>query len=914
MTFRISLKTLFSFIAILFLFGFQIEAQTISGTILDADSGETLIGANVVIKGTTTGTTSDFDGNFSLNAETLPVDLVISYTGYSDQTINVTSGDYLTINLETGLKLDEIVVTGSRGKPRTILTSPVPIDNINAAELKASGQKSVNQMINYKVPSFNSTPQTISDASAHFDPSELRNLGPSRTLVLINGKRKNQSAQVYLNRTPGRGEVGTDFKSFPAGAIERIEVLRDGASAQYGSDAVAGVINIILKERVDETLINLETGTTYAGDGFNYAADINHGFKLGNKGFLNLTGDIYHTDATNRAGTPGGDGLFGFLYSIDAIPLGAAGPQEASPGVLATAEDIRDGNTDWQRENPDLGMNVGIPEQDRYSFMANLGLPYNGGEFYANGGYTFRYGKSFALYRAPYWPGVGANRDNNPLWVDRSQPFQGFQPTFESDIKDVTLTVGNKFFFNDWTADLSLTHGSNDVQYLVSNSVNVSLGMNSPTEIDPGGYNFANTLGNLDLSRQFGDLSLSVGAELRRESFESRAGEEASFIDGGVQSFPGLQPSNALDESRTNIGIYAGLDYDLSESFLIGGALRYENFSSIGDGDSRSNLSWKVNARQIIGDNKGAIRASVSTGFRAPSLHQIFLSNIQTLLVGNEVAQQGTFNNVSDVTRNLLQVPQLDVETSFNFTAGITYKLTDNLSATFDYYNISVDDRVLLTNQISTGALPEGNSVRAGLEGDGVESFVFFTNAADTETQGIDFVLSLDNVRAGGNGSLGFTAALNWNDIEVDAAGITVPPVFADNNIDIFGREEVGRIETGRPNVKASFGVSYKTGGLRFNFNNTYFGKVSEIHPTDPGLDQEYSGKVVTDLIVGYDINEKVNINVTANNLFDVFPDELRNGDADFNVNLGGRFRYPWHVNQFGFIGGIIKVGATIKL
>ena len=199
---------------------------------------------------------------------------MITYTGYSDQTINVTSGDYLTIRLETGLKLDEIVVTGSRGKPRTILTSPVPIDNINAAELKASGQKSVNQMINYKVPSFNSTPQTISDASAHFDPSELRNLGPSRTLVLINGKRKNQSAQVYLNRTPGRGEVGTDFKSFPAGAIERIEVLRDGASAQYGSDAVAGVINIILKERVDETVINLETGITYEGDGFNYAADI----------------------------------------------------------------------------------------------------------------------------------------------------------------------------------------------------------------------------------------------------------------------------------------------------------------------------------------------------------------------------------------------------------------------------------------------------------------------------------------------------------------------------------------------------------------------------------------------------------------------------------------------------------------
>lgn len=911
---RFSLKILMNLLVIL-LFGLEIQAQTISGRILDSDTDEGLIGASIQVRGSTIGTITDLDGNFSLDVPNTPVDLIVSYAGYADQTITATSAtSNLSISLAPGLKLDEIVVTGSRGKPRTILTSPVPIDNINAAELKASGQKSVNQMINYKIPSFNSTPQTISDASAHFDPSELRNLGPSRTLVLINGKRKNQSAQVYLNRTPGRGEVGTDFKSIPSAAIERIEVLRDGASAQYGSDAVAGVINIIMKERVDDTEINLETGVTYEGDGFNYAADINHGFGLGDKGFLNLTADVFHTDITNRAGEPGGDGLFGFLYSIDAIPLGAAGPQEATPGVLATAEQIRDGDTDWQRENPDLGMNVGIPEQDRYSIFANLGLPYSGGEFYANAGYTFRYGKSFALYRAPYWPGVGSSRDDNPLWVDRSQAFQGFQPTFESDIKDITLTIGNKFFFNEWTADLSLTNGSNDVQYLVSNSVNVGLGASSPTEINPGGYNFGNTLANLDLSRSFGNLSFSVGAEFRSESFESRAGEEASYVSGGVQSFPGLQPSNALEESRTNIGIYTGLDVDVSESFLVGGALRYESFSKIGDGDSRSNLSWKLNARQILGDNKGVIRASVSTGFRAPSLHQIYLSNIQTLLVGNEVAQQGTFNNVSDVTRNLLQVPQLDVETSLNFTAGLTYKLTDNLSATIDYYNISVDDRVLLTNQISTGALPEGNTVRSDLEGDGVESFVFFTNAADTKTQGIDLVLNLDNVQAGESGTLGFTAALNWNDIEVDAEAITVPAVFAENNIDIFGREEVGRIETGRPNLKASLGISYKISGLRLNFNNTYFGKVKEIHPTDSSLDQDYAGKMLSDLIVGYDINEKINVNLTANNLFNVYPDELSNGDADFNVNLGGRFRYPWHVNQFGFTGGIIKLGATIKL
>ena len=909
MTQQTLLKTIIGFWAIC-LFAFQIQAQTITGKVIDAEEGEALIGASIQIEGSTTGTVTDIDGNFSLAVPNLPVDLLVSYTGYADQTITANSAnENLLIQLAVGLKLDEIVVTGSRGKPRTILTSPVPIDNINAAELKTSGQKSVNQMINYKVPSFNSTPQTISDASAHFDPSELRNLGPSRTLVLINGKRKNQSAQVFLNRTPGRGEVGTDFKSFPAAAIERIEVLRDGASAQYGSDAVAGVINIILKERVNQTEVNLETGVTYEGDGFNYAADINHGFKVGENGFLNLTGDIFHTERTNRAGTPGGDGLFGVLYAVGAIPLGAAGPQEATPGVLATAEQIRDGDTDWQREHPDLGMTIGIPEQDRYSIFANFGLPYGGGEFYVNGGYTFRYGKSFAIYRAPYWPGIGANRDSNPLWTDRSQPFQGFQPTFESDIKDISFTIGNKFFFNDWTADLSLTNGSNDIQYLVSNSVNLSLGASSPTEVDPGGYKFANTLGNLDLSRQFGNLSFSAGAEVRRETFDARAGEEASYIDGGIESFPGLQPANELSESRTNVGVYAGVDVDVTDAFLVGGALRYESFSKIGDGDGQSNLSWKVNARQILGENKGAIRASVSTGFRAPSLHQIYLSNIQTIFVGNKIGQRGAFNNVSDVTRNLLQVPQLEVETSFNFTVGLTCKLTDNLSATIDYYNISVDDRVLLTNQVLTGALPEDNLVRVDLENNGVESFVFFTNAADTKTQGIDLVLNLDKVRAGENGSLGFTAALNWNDIDVDVEGLTVPTVFSENNINIFGRGEIGLLETSRPNVKATLGISYRTGGFRVNLNNTYFGSIEVIHNTDPMLDQAFSGKTLTDLIISYDINEKINVNLTANNLFNVYPDEL----IVIDFNLGGRFKYPWFVNQFGFMGGMVKVGAAIK-
>ncbi len=886
----------------LLLMAFTTTAQVdISGTVLDANNNDPLIGATIIVPGTSNGTVTDIDGSFSFTVTDVPVNLEISYTGYTGQSLTVNNADPISVALSAGLNIDEVVVTGSRGKPRTILNSAVPIDNINARELKLSGQKTVDQMINYKVPSYNSTPQTVSDGTAHFDPSELRNLGPSRTLVLINGKRKNQSAQVYLNRTPGRGEVGTDMKAIPAAAIERIEVLRDGASAQYGSDAVAGVINIILKERVTPGEITLEGGVTQAGDGAQFGADLNTGFSIGKKGgFLNFTGEYYHQDYTNRPGTPGGDGLFGFLYEIGAIPVQAAGGFPAAPGVVATASQIANGDTDWQRANPDLGMIVGQPEYDKASAYVNLGLPHGKGEFYINGGYTHRDGTSFALFRVPWWPGLP---NANPA---TGGSFQGFHPTFESAIDDITFSIGNKWLINDWDIDLSLTTGSNDIDYTVSNSINPSLGPTGQTSFNPGGYKFGILVGNLDFAKAINDLSLSFGAEFRRENFEVRAGEEASYIDGGVQSFPGLQPSNALEEDRSNVGLYVGADYDLSKSTLIGAAARFENYSDFG-----SNFSWKINARQLLGGENFALRASYSTGFRAPSLHQIYLSNIQTLFVDGNIAQQGTFNNVSDVARTL-GVPELDAEISRNFTIGLTGKIGNNLSITADYYNINVDDRVLLSNQISRGALPDGNSLKEDLIRDGVESFTFFINAIDSRTQGVDVVVNLGNLNAGEKGRLGFTLAANYNETSLKGEP-TAPPVLAENNIEIFNREERNRLVTGRPQTKVSLGANYRAGKFRASINNTYFGEVTETHPANEAFDQVFSGKTLTDLILGYQAGENIGLDITINNIFNVFPDELRPVD-DFEANLGGRFRYAWHVNQFGFTGTIFKVGVNIKL
>ena len=480
---------LFCSFLILTSFSFTVLAQSqVSGTVVD-ENGDPLIGVNVLEKGTLNGTVTDFNGNFALEVGSTPATLAISFIGYTSQDVTVdgTSTSF-NIAMSPGVGLDEIVVTGNRGKPRTILDSPVPVDNINADQLKASGQNNIEQMLNYKVPSFNSQNQAISDATAHYDPADLRGLGPSRTLVLVNGKRKNQSAQVYLNRTPGKGEVGVDLKSIPVGAIERVEVLRDGASAQYGSDAIAGVINIILKENVDYTTITAKTGVTSEGDGFNFAGDFNSSVGIG-EGNLNYTFGYFNQKLTNRAG------------------------------------DISDTNADYQHwidANPQGGMIVGQPDMEKFDFFTNFKYPLSdNAEFYAVNGVTTRSGRSFAFYRAPYWRAdVGAAE----FWTP-ADLFVGYHPTFEADITDNLHTAGIEFDFLGFDADVSGTYGRNNVGYTVNRSVNRDYLADhgwSPTSFNPGGYTFSNKIFNFDLNKTLGDadeFSLSLGVEYKDEEF-----------------------------------------------------------------------------------------------------------------------------------------------------------------------------------------------------------------------------------------------------------------------------------------------------------------------------------------------------------------------------------------------------------
>jgi iron complex outermembrane receptor protein len=851
------------------------NAQTIKGVVRD-ENGLALPYSNVVDKETSDGVITDGDGNFEIKLKSFPATLTATYIGRQSQTIEVVNESQSVIfKLQLSNSLDEVVVTGNKSKVRSVLMSAVPIDKIYSEDLKSSGQVTFDKMLAYKIPSFNSTNQAVSDATAHFDPADLRGLGPSRTLVLVNGKRKNQSALVYINDTPGKGEVGTDMKSIPFSAIERVEVLRDGASSQYGSDAIAGVVNIILKKQTNFTEVSLTSGITSQGDGFNFGADVNSGVKLGNKGFVNFNISYLDLNKTNRAGTPGKDDLFG----------------------VAANDPLWGG---WLKDNPGLGMTIGQPDSKMGALVVNAEYPISERTtIYAFGDINIRKGTSFALYRTPYWV-----QDPNNLLHAPGSPYNGFQPTFNTDVLDNLGSIGLKSTLFGFNSDFSLTAGSNAVDYTVKNSLNVSLGANSPTEFKTGGYTFSQFVGNADFSRTFDKVTLGFGTEFRTEQFEARAGQVESYVGGGVQSFPGLQPANALKKERSNVGVYSSLDYDITEDFLVGGSVRYENYSDFGN-----NFSWKVDSRYKIGEDI-AIRASYSTGFRAPALHQIYLSNIQTLVSGGKISNQGTFNNVDPAVIGL-GVPKLDAEQSENFSTGFTFRSGANFTASVDFYHIKVKDRVLFSGEVGfDGDDTTTNPVEDVLLDNDITSMKFFINAVNTKSNGVDIVMNYKNILIG-NGKLSFSLASNISKTKIDGQ-IATPAILKANGYDIFNRKEQSRILSARPNTKVLLGTNYDLNKVSFILNNTYFGEVAWQHATDVSKDQTFAGKIVTDFGLSYKFTSTLSANVMVNNLFDVYPDQL-DTKGDVVTDLGGRFKYPWEVNQFGFNGTTFTGGLNFK-
>ncbi|MEP2023349.1 MAG: TonB-dependent receptor [Reichenbachiella sp.] len=845
----------------------------VAGKILNEEDGLPLAGVSVRVVGSQIGIISDSDGNFELTIPGQSARLSISYVGF--ETIKLDAEPSMT-NLHIEMKIDmqslnDVVVVGTRFNPRSVLDSPVPIDNISSQELESTGQLTLDQMINFKMQSFNASQQTVSDATAHFNPADLRGLGPSRTLVLINGKRKNPSALVYINDTPGKGEVGVDMQSIPVEAVERVEILRDGASAQYGSDAIAGVVNIILKEDVEFTTIKAFSGITTQGDGFNYGFSANTGFDLFTGGFLNITTSYKQQEYTNRAGKPGKDDFF-----------------EA------------EGYENWVDSNPDLGMIVGQPDMSTFDVFYNAEIPINeNSELYSFGGITLRQGTSFALYRAPYWV-----PDPDHIFHKDDEDYVGFHPTFETDISDRTFGLGIRSEIKDWAVDISAVSGTNTVAYHIGETMNTILGRQSPTRFEAGGYQFKNFINNIDLFRSINNFNIGFGSEFRVERFEAFAGEKASYQGNGAISFPGIRPSDEVDENRFNIGLYTDLEFD-NDVILIGGAARFENYEDFG-----KNFTWKLNSRYKPFGDLVSFRASASTGFRAPSLHQIYLSNVQTLVSDGTISNQGTFNNHSPIIREL-EVPKLKQENSLNFSAGVALQPFRRLEFTCDYYDITVNDRILFTNEIGSDGNPNTlTPLEDTLRSYNVTSLKFFINAADTRTKGVDGVVSYKEVILG-PGLLDVSLAANLTTTTIESA-IRAPDPLKETGNEIFNRKEQARILSARPSSKFLLALDYGLGKLSTGLRFTRFGEVTWRHADDPLKDQTFSSRIITDLNINYKLSQTATFGVSINNLLNVYPDEI-DAKGDPLTNLGGRFKYAWEVNQFGYLGTTISARLSTR-
>jgi iron complex outermembrane recepter protein len=863
--------------------------KMVTGTVLDNGAG--LPGVNVAVKGTSMGSQTDVDGKFSVKVPAGATTLVFSYIGYNTQEVTIPASGVVEVSMTAGSTLGEVVVSvGSRSTQRTITDAAIPIDIIGASDLKATGQTTFDKALQYRVPSFNTVQTPVNDATSLLDPYEIRNMGPSRTLILINGKRKNLSALVYIQTSPGRGETGADISGIPADAIKRVEILRDGASAQYGSDAIAGVMNIILKDKYDGGSVTFNTGAAYnsnAGkfkvggkykdnvkpfDGQSYGITLNNSTSIGDKGYLNYTVAFSQVGLANRPGL-----------------VSAVAEADGNLGFGAKIADVNK----FLAEFPDAGNVNGAPETTSGKVCINGGSQLSENtEMYYNAAYVYKRVNSYANYRTPYWRSISDSEGWQLYASDgTAASYKGYVPGFEGDLNDYNGTIGFRSKLGAWKSDASFTIGGNDQAYTVSNSRNRSLGVNSPILFKPGGYTFTHNVGNIDISRPIGDkLNFAFGTEFRAEKFSINASKDtASYVGRGADSFPGITPNNGGNFTRFNLGAYADLSYDVTKDFLVNVTGRTEKYSDFGNANV-----FKVSSRYKLMDDKVIVRGSFSTGFRAPTLHQINQQIAQASFVpGQGIQIKGIVNNRSSQAK-LLGIPTLKAEKSQNIALGLGFNPTKNLSISVDYYNIGVKDRIVLGSEINgvptkddkgnALVLSEGQKkLNNVLTSNGIVAVSFFTNALSTTTSGLDVVANYRGIELG-SGKMNVSLAANYqiankldvtSDKDVDGVkdGINNPTLIAAAGKSVFDKTQEALLLSSRPKMKAILGLDYTVGKFNVNLNNTLFGS-TRFHQNglNPGTDTEFTPAVVTDLGFSYQITNKTTFGVNINNLLNIYP------------------------------------------
>lgn len=863
---------------------FMWAQQPVQGVVYD-ENRQPIPGVNVVVKNSQTGTITDINGNFSIVLPENSNVLVFSFLGYNTTEVSVGATNIVVNLTPANQALQEITLTGSRNPNRSKINSTVPVDVVPLNEIKAlQPLTNVNDILNYLVPSFNNNRQSASDGTEHIDPASLRGLGPDQVLVLINGKRRHTTSLVNNQSTFGNGSVGTDLSAIPAAAIDRIEVLRDGAAAQYGSDAIAGVINIILKK--DSGLeVNTSYGQTSRADGETVDVNINYGKALGEDGgYLNLTLGFNDRQKTTRTQNHN-------LIIFDQSEFGNFFAYDFSNPNARDIDDQFLAENGLERDD----FNFQVGDAAIRNLQGFINFLYPTGEnsaLYLFGGISLRDGQGFGFRRLP------SELDNV---VPELFPF-GFQPSLVSDISDQSLAAGYRFRLLGWDFDFSNTLGENIFDFTVENSNNASLGVNSPTKFDAGGHEFFQNTVNFDARKYypeiFSGLNIAAGSEFRYERYEIKAGEEASFINGGAQSFPGFSPLNEVTKNRTNWSFYTDLEANLTENWTLGLAGRYEIYSDFGD-----NLNGKITTRYQFSESF-ALRGNINTGFRAPSLHQRFFNNIATDIVDGELLNTGIFRNDSEVAKQL-GIPELKEETSVSYSVGLTFKPLKNLSITADAYRIEIDDRIILTGNLGNDPFGDPIPELRELFGQfGASTGRFFTNAVDTETNGLDVVV--DYQTSLGKGTLLANLLYNFNETQVDGGINDLPDAFIGQEDVYFGPQEKSLIETNIPKHKAILNLTYQIGKFNFLVRNTYFGQVTR-NGFPFGVSQKHDPRTVTDISGNVTLLQGLQLTLGANNIFDVFPDRQEYDNSFFGV-----FKYA--PVQMGTTGAFYFARLTYRL
>ena len=769
------------------------------------------------------------------------------------------------------IQLQELVVVGvgTRGQGRTVTDSPVPVDVVTEQEIIETGEAEVGRIIQALIPSFNFSSSTISDGTDSVRPATLRGLGPDQVLVLVNGKRRHGSALIHVNTSVGRGTAGTDLNAIPVSAIKRIEVLRDGASAQYGSDAIAGVINIVLKDSYDGAL-HTSVGQTYESDGTRYTARLNKGFQIGEGGVLHTALEFSHRGATNRAGL--------------------SGSQQYSDSVIDENNVLRTDPGNKERNFNRRNFRIGDAELDQFSGAFNYSNPVDalGAEIYAFGDFSVVQNESGGFYRrANQFPRNPAGS----IYPD------GFLPLINTTVTDFSIGGGIvREFQNSINADLAVVHGGNSFNFEITNShnaswVNCALGnepdacgdtdfmvSETPTSADAGTLSLDLTTVNLDFSWPLQDaMHLAWGLEYRLDRYRIEAGEPYSYLDydgpegegsPGIQVFPGFQDD--VDETRNAFSLYVDTEIYLSQAFLISPAIRYENYSDFG-----STINGKV-ATKLDLSAQFALRGSLSTGFRAPSMQQLYLSNVSTQFNNDPVTGEliafdvGTFQNASPLAKEI-GIPELDAETSVTGSIGFVYQPMPMFTLTTDFYHIAVSDRIILSGRLTESDETLPKTVRDAIIRAGGQQGQFFMNAADTRTQGVDVVATWD-VPFVSVGELGLKFLATVSETEITKVNLPL-----DLPGTLFTDQDRSIVEEWQPSYRLTLSGSYSLS--RFSAAAALHGYGPYTVTEGSGDKQTYDARYLTDLRLGYNLGFG-RLSIGANNLFNVTPEKNEIGQS----------------------------------